>query len=223
MKISKKYQERFRKELDKIPFRQRTTELVTKEERDLLYKEIQVVKGELKKIRTGPSITKLAFNRNNKMMDLMHKYSRWIINKCIEMRSGVLVIGHNKGQKQSIELGRITNQNFVFIPFYKIIRMIKYKAEEVGILVIEQEEWYTSKCSFLDSEKICKKADELYMGKRISRGLFRTSKGIIINADVNGVYNIISKYLRKGFPNIKFLIDGIEGVRLHPVRVNPLC
>jgi len=188
----------------------------SKDIRDSLYKEIQVIKGELKKIRTGESITKLAFDRNNKMMDLMHKYSRYIIGKCIEMRIGTLVIGHNKGQKQSIELGGITNQNFVFIPFYKFIKMIKYKAEEVGILVIEQEESYTSKCSFPDSEEV--KKHSRYLGKRISRGLFRTSKGILINADVNGAYNII----RKAFPNIKFLVDGIEGVRLHPVRVDPL-
>jgi IS605 OrfB family transposase len=149
-------------------------------------------------------------------MDLMHKYSRDIIDRCISMRVGTLVIGHNKGQKQSIELGGITNQNFVFIPFYKLIKMIKYKAEEVGILVIEQEESYTSKCSFPDSEEV--KKHSAYLGKRISRGLFRTFKGMLINADVNGVYNII----RKAFPKIKFLVDGIEGVRLHPVRVNPL-
>ncbi len=186
--------------------------------KDKLYKEIQKVKGELKKIRTGPAITKLTFDRNNKMMDLMHKYSRRIIDECINNRVGTLVIGHNKGQKQSIELGGITNQNFVFISFYRLIKMIKYKAEEVGILVIEQEESYTSKCSFLDREYVCKKSSNIYLGKRISRGLFRSFKGIIINADVNGVYNII----RKAFPKIKFLVDGIEGVRLHPVGVNPL-
>ena len=188
----------------------------SKEVRDSLYREIQSVKGELKKIRTGPAITKLAFDRNNKIMDLMHKYSRDIINRCISMRVGTLVIGHNKGQKQSIELGGITNQNFVFIPFYKLIKMIKYKAEEVGILVIEQEESYTSKCSFPDSEEV--KKHSVYLGKRILRGLFETATGLIINADVNGVYNII----KKAFPKIKFLVDGIEGVRLHPVRVNPL-
>ena len=65
------------------------------------------------------------------------------------------------------------------------------------------------------------KSDPRKFARKVDK--FWSFKGIIINADVNGVYNIISKYLRKGFPNIKFLIDGIEGVRLHPVRVNPLC
>ncbi len=118
------------------------TKVVSKETKDKLYKEIQ------------PSITKLTFDRNNKMMDFMHKYSRYIIEQCIHNKVETLVIGHNKGQKQSIELGRITNQNFVFIPFYKLIKMIKYKAEEIGIHIIEQEESYTSKCSFLDNESI---------------------------------------------------------------------
>ena len=34
-----------------------------------------------------------------------------------------------------------------------------------------------------------------YKGKRIKRGLFRTSTGLYINADVNGAYNIIRKVI----------------------------
>ena len=183
--------------------------------RDQLYKEIQSIKGELKKIRTGPALRKLEFKRNNKMMDEMHKYSRWIINDSIDNKSGTLVIGHNKGQKQSIDLGGITNQNFVFIPFYKLIKMIEYKGEEVGIKVIIREESHTSKCSVTDWESV--EHHDKYVGKRISRGLFKSKNEIIINADVQGYINII----RKEFPKIN-KIDGIEGVRLHPVRVNPL-
>ena len=176
---------------------------------------IQKVKGELKKIRTGPALRKLEFERKNKLEDVMHKYSRYIINGSIDKRSGTLVIGHNIGQKQSIELGNITNQNFVFIPFYKLIKMVEYKGEEVGINVIVREESHTSKCSVIDWETV--EHHDIYMGKRISSGLFRSSSGTMINADVQGYLNII----RKEFPNID-KIDGIEGVGLHPVRVNPL-
>ena len=192
-----------------------------KKERDLLFKEIQKIKGQLKKIRIGPALRKLEFKRKNKIEDVMHKYSRYIINDSIDHRSGTLIIGHNIGQKQSIELGKITNQNFVFLPFYKLIKKIEYKGEEVGIKVIVREESHTSKCSIIDWESI--EHHSKYLGKRISRGLFKSKNGIIINADVQGYNNIIRKEIKENevFSKVN-KIDGIEGVRLHPVRINPL-
>ena len=90
--------------------------------------------------------------------------------------------------------------------------MLKYKCEKYGINLTTHEESYTSKCSFLDNEVICKH-DE-YQGKRIKRGLFKSGSGKLINADVNGSYNIIRKVFPKAFAN------GIEGVAVHPYRVN---
>ena len=106
-----------------------------------------------------------------------------------------LIFGHNKGQKQDINLGKKTNQNFVSIPFYKLISMLKYKCELNGIEFLENEESYTSKTSFLDLEPI-QKLDS-YVGKRVKRGLFKTKNGKLINADVNGSLNIGRKSLSK--------------------------
>ena len=69
--------------------------------------------------------------------------------------------------------------------------MLEYKAELEGINVIVHEESYTSKCSFLDEEDV--KKHEAYKGKRIKRGLFKSSEGLICNADINGSYNIMKK------------------------------
>lgn len=86
--------------------------------------------------------------------------------------------------------------------------MLKYKCEKHGINIIITEESYTSKCSFLDQEPI--KKHEIYLGRRISRGMFKSSEGRKINADVNGSYNI----LRKAVPNA--FSDGIEGLGVNP-------
>jgi putative transposase len=91
--------------------------------------------------------------------------------------------------------------------------MIKYKCELVGIEVIVREEAYTSKCSFIDFEEI-KKHDK-YIGKRKYRGLFVSKNKTKLNADCNGSGNII----RKEFPNA--FADGIQGVVVRPIRVNP--
>ena len=146
-------------------------------------------------------------NRNRKINDLFHKLSTGIINYCLLNNIDTIVIGHNNEWKQNVNIGKINNQNFVQIPFNKLIKLIKYKAEENGIEVILQEESYTSKCSFLDNESIEK--HDKYLGKRIFRGLFRTFKGILINADINGSYNII----KKAFPNA---FDGIAGLGVNP-------
>jgi transposase len=46
------------------------------------------------------------------------------------------------------------NQNFVGVPFLKLVRQIQYKGSLVGIEAILIEERHTSKVSFLDGESI---------------------------------------------------------------------
>ena len=63
---------------------------------------------------------------------------------------------------------------------------------------VEQEESYTSKSSFFDMDILPKfetdnSQNHSFLGKRIKRGLYQTSKGYIFNADVNGALNILRK------------------------------
>ena len=140
---------------------------------------------------------KLTRKRNNKVEDYMHKVSKKIINYCIDNNIGNIVIGKNEQWKTNINLGRRNNQNFTGIPFNRLIDMIQYKAEFFGIKVLITEESYTSKSSFLDLDILPKFSDEsstkyTFSGSRITRGLYKT-KNIVINADVNGAYNILRK------------------------------
>ena len=132
-------------------------------------------------------------NRINKINSCLHRYSSDLINQAVSNNFNTIVIGKNTSWKQEINLGRRNNQNFVYIPFNNLIDKIKYKASLKGINVIETEESYTSKCSFFDNEFPCK--HDIYQGKRIHRGLFKSSKGTI-NADLNGALNIIRKVFK---------------------------
>jgi len=165
-------------------------------------------------IRTGKKMKRLSAKRERKLHDFLHKVSKFVVDWCEEHDIGTIVIGHNDNWKQEVEMGKRNNQTFVQIPFTTLINQIRYKAEEKGIEVKEQEESHTSKCSFLDNEPI--EHREEYVGKRKSRGLFRSAKGKIINADVNAAYNIIRKAVPEAFAGVE--ADGIEGVGLHPVR-----
>ena len=132
----------------------------------------------------------------------------------VRKRLGNLIIGHNVGWKQEVDIGSVNNQNFVAIPHSTFIHMLTYKAQLVGVKVIVQEESYTSKCSFLDLEPIRKHAQ--YCGRRVMRAEFISAQGLPIHADINGSYNI----LRKGLPSA--FARGIQGVVVRPVRVQPV-
>ncbi|MEG4503288.1 transposase [Microcoleus sp. F6_B4] len=159
--------------------------------------------------------------RNQKVDNYLHHSSRQIVNLLASRKIGTLVIGKNLQWKNEIDLGKRTNQNFVSIPHARLIEMLRYKAQLLGIKVIEQEESYTSKSNFMNLDPIpvygnIGASDVTFSGKRIKRGLYRTSSGRLINADVNGSYNI----LRKAIPNA--FGDGIGSCVAQPRRVNPL-
>ncbi len=166
-------------------------------------------------IKIGKQILKLNDKRNRKIYNFFHEVSRFIIEWCFNNKIDTIIMGRNKNWKQRIKLGKKTNQNFISIPFYRLIGMITYKAQDVGIRVIQVREDYTSKCSFLDNEPIRKRSK--YEGERVARGLYRSKNGIFINSDVNGAYNIIKKEVPNAFSQ-KVTVDGIEDVGLHPVR-----
>lgn len=159
--------------------------------------------------KSSKRVRSLTWKRNMRVDDYLHKASRMIVNQLIASNISLLVIGHNKGWKQDINIGSVNNQNFVSIPHSRFIDMLKYKCQLAGISVEVINESYTSKCSFLDREEICK--HDTYCGRRIHRGLFRSGTGKLINADVNGSYNILVKCKSEAFG-----ANDVSGVVVHP-------
>jgi len=109
-------------------------------------------------------------------------------------------------------MSKLVNQSFIQIPYNKLIQMIKYKAENVGIKVILTEESYTSGTSFLDDELPIK--DNYNKERRVKRGLFKSNNNKLINSDVNGSLQIMKKVIPNAF------VDGIEGLDLVPTVIN---
>lgn len=100
--------------------------------------------------------------------------------------------------------------------------MLQYKAEDRGMVVVLTEESYTSKASALDRDKLPAKRGgrHQFSGKRVKRGLYRTKDKTVINADVNGAYNI----MRKIFPQVirkGWWSDRIKGFVVTPERLSP--
>ncbi len=150
---------------------------------------------------TTKRICSLTNKRNNKITDYLHKSTCYIVNQLVSNNISILVIGYNKDWKQGTDIGKKNNQKFVQIPFLTFINQLIYKCGIAGIKVELQEESYTSKASFIDKDEIpVYNSDNTqthkFSGKRIKRGLYKTSEGKLLNADVNGSYNILRKFLK---------------------------
>lgn len=136
--------------------------------------------------------------RNNRAKDYVRKTAKYIVNYCINNNIGTIICGYNSDFKRSINLGKMTNQQFTQISFGSLREQLSSLCEQYGMRYIEQEESYTSKASFLDLDEIPVYNPEQpytgkFSGKRIHRGLYRYSDGRIANADLNGAANIMNK------------------------------
>jgi putative transposase len=155
--------------------------------------------------------------RNHQIDSYLHRASNLLIRTLVSEGISTLVIGLNPDWKRNCNIGRVNNQKFVLLPHKKLVDMLVYKGALKGIKVYTREESYTSKASFLDLDFIPNYAEKPFdwkpSGRRIKRGLYRCKSGLI-NADVNGSYNI----LRKEFPNA--FSQGIIGCVVQPRLIN---
>lgn len=174
------------------------------------------LQSKLKEKFSSEKIKRLGLKRNNKIEDYLHKSSNYIVNHLVSNNINTLIIGHNNEWKQDANMSKRNNQNFIGIPFNKLILMLQYKSAKKGISVIITEESYTSKASFINNDKlpVYKKGDDSdykFSGYRESRGIYKIKNcNIRINADINGSYNII----RKVVPELQY---GIEDLSVNPV------
>jgi putative transposase len=157
-------------------------------------------------------LQQLTTKRKHKLDYFMHCTSKYVVDYCVKNNIGTLVIGKNKEWKQESNMNKISNQKFIYIPYEVFINKITYKCEESGIKLIFTEESYTSGTSFLDNEEPIK--SNYNKSRRVHRGLFKSNNGKIINADVNGAYQI----MRKVFSNVNN--NEIVGIHLHPIVIN---
>lgn len=165
---------------------------------------------------TSMKIRRISLYRNCWIDDKMHKISKYIVNFCVSNNIGRIIIGLNKEWKQEINIGRRNNQHFVSIPHSKLIDKIMYKAKLLGIEVVTHEESYTSKIDHLAFEEM--KYQDNYLGKRKRRGLFQSSIGKLINADINGAIGIARKVV--GDSCINTIVS--SGFAFNPIRLNIL-
>lgn len=139
--------------------------------------------------------------RNHQMRDGINKAAKSMIDHCLKYGIGTIVIGWNEGFKSSASMGRLNNQKFVQMPLGKLKDRLKQLCELHGIRFVETEEAYTSKASYLDGDSLPKFGEKpdgwKASGQRVRRGLYQSANGAIVNADLNGAANILTKVASK--------------------------
>ncbi|MCE7747930.1 MAG: IS200/IS605 family element transposase accessory protein TnpB, partial [Candidatus Heimdallarchaeota archaeon] len=190
-----------------------------KKQTQLREQYVQQQRNQLKtrnKLSYGPAYYYLREKWRKKLKDAIHKLTKYLVDLWIERNLHEVIIGYNAKWKQNVHFWKKITQMFVAIPFMKIIHKLQYKAAEYGIKVELIPEQYTSKSSFLDNEFPKKRIK--YVGQRITRGLFKSAQGFLINADVNAAYNILIKSDPKALP--KRCANGVGGYVMYPRRVS---
>jgi putative transposase len=164
----------------------------------------------------------LAARSARQMEDLMKKVALLLVTYCAANRIARIAVGRNKDWKQEVNLGRRQNQLFTFIPHGKLIEALRSKCARAGIGFVETEESFTSKTDHLAREEMGPKPEGYrWLGSRSSRGCFRSSMGIVLQADVNGCIGIARKVGGK-----EWLCDFMErlgsspGTRLVPRKLH---
>lgn len=159
-------------------------------------------------------IKNLLIKRQNQINAIFNQIVRELYEKYKNKK--VIIIGYNENWKKNVSLGNSTNRKFYQIPYRKLLYKIwlKFKTS----IVVEVEESYTSKCDALMLEPIGKRNN--YSGKRITRGLFKSGSGKLINADLNGAINIMRKYCEKNDIEMK-KIKGKNLTVLTAIQIRP--
>ena len=151
--------------------------------------------------------------RERRIKEFLNQYVNFIIQMCLTKQIGKVIIGEGWHAQEGANLGDKTNQNFVMLPFGKFAWKLKAKCELYGIEFRTINEAYTSKCDHLANEPMCH--HDKYLGRRVKRGLFKSSTGIVINADINGALGIM---LKSGIGN-DLRVKLSRGVINTPLRI----
>ena len=164
--------------------------------------------------KQGLKKSKRITNINKKFKSIQDNFLNnavnFILDLCQKEDIGTIVLGYNTKFQYKSNIGAKQNQIFSHIAFKKFKEKLQTKCKIHDIKLIIQEESYTSKSSFLDDDILPiyqhnqdEKTKYTFKGKRIHRGLYKTQKGKLINADVNAACNIIRKSKQK------FNIEGL--------------
>ncbi|MGI9951295.1 transposase [Moorellaceae bacterium AZ2] len=128
----------------------------------------------------------IVHREKKQVAQLLHIATSHFIAECLQRGVKEIVIGNLSGIREGIDYGDRLNQRLHAWPYRKLINMLKYKGELVGITVrddIDEE----------NTSKTCHSCGVKKASNRRHRGLYICFCGWRAQADVNGALNIYER------------------------------
>lgn len=177
-------------------------------------KKSQYKKGSRKHKRISQAKRRVIRKIKNKEKDILHNYSRTIVNDAIANNIGMIIIGDNSNTHNETNMGKIQNQKIQQNPEQKLRKYIEYKFERVGGTTKVVPEKYTSRdCPKCDGRKKSSPKGRVYSCGKCKFTYDRDGVGSLNIMKIN-VSNV-------SFDHSKWLdvIGGLtppRGVKYHP-------
>lgn len=148
------------------------------------------VKSDPSRAYTSRRIKKLYRTKQGRINYLIHASTRKIVDYCIDNEISVVVIGDIKGIKKSCSFGHVSKQQFYSVALSRIVKVLQYKLDNIGVKLIRVNEAYSSQCP-----PNSKQVSSTYglKWKRKKRGLYKIKRKIY-NSDSLGAFNILRIY-----------------------------
>lgn len=152
---------------------------------ELRSKQSSLQKGSRRWRKIQSRINRFLAKQENRVRDMEHKIGRDVVGWCVAHEIGELAIGDVRDVADGKRLNRKSQQKVSNWSHGKVRRYIGYKAEEAGIVVVDDvSERYTS--------QTCPECGE----RNKPRGrVYRCSCGLEGHRDVNGAANILSRHM----------------------------
>ncbi len=126
--------------------------------------------------------------RSRQRIHVLHCFTKSLVRDAEARGVSTIVVGDLKGIRDDKDWGDSGNQHLNQWPFDTIISLLTYKARLRGITVVTEKETYTS--------QTCCRCNTRDKSSRVHRGLYVCKHcGAVMNADVNGAINILTRYL----------------------------
>ena len=146
-------------------------------------------------------IKKLYKTKQGRINYLIHASTRRIVDYCKTNNISIVVVGDMKGIKKSCSFGHVTKQQFYALAFARIVNVLQYKLQSIGVRLVKVDEAYSSQCPPY-SERVSPEYGSKYRRKK--RGLYKFEKKIY-NSDSLGAFNILRIYYQNTHESIRFM------------------
>ena len=135
-------------------------------------------------------IKKLYRTKHGRINYLIHASTRRIADYCKINQISVVVIGDMRGIKKSCSFGHVSKQQFYNVAFARIVKVLQYKLENIGVKLVKVNEAFSSQCP-PNSKQVSFQYGK--RSRRKKRGLYKFQKKIF-NSDSLGAFNILRIY-----------------------------